>query len=403
MKKYAAHLSLALALGIVLFSCGNKKVQSTEINKATETVKWSSRLADSDLIRFDDWIVKDPYWGYHEGLESKAMLDMWRYTGEQKYLDFAAGFGNNIINEEGTIKTYDLASYNIDNINSGKVLITLFQETKDQKYRIALDTLMRQLAHHPRVSDGGFWHKKKYPHQVWLDGLYMAGPFLAAYAEAFDQPEALEDAIGQLEAAFEVLYSPEKHLLYHGWDERKAQPWADKQTGLSANFWSRGIGWYLMALVDVLDYMPADHPRREQLIAIANKVAVGIKENQDKTTGAWYQVIDQGDREGNYLESSGTAMFVYFLYKGLRNGYLPEEYLSVAQAGYQGLVEQFFKVEEDGTVSVTDACSVAGLGGDGNRDGSFDYYISEPIKENDVKANAPAIMASIEHERFLKN
>ncbi|AGA77191.1 glycoside hydrolase family 88/105 protein [Echinicola vietnamensis] len=386
---------------ILLFSCGAKKESNEKQQEAVAPVekKWSVRLADSDMTRLEDWIVGDPYWGYHEGLVCKAMLDMWHYTGDDKYFEFVKDFGNNIIEDDGTIRTYKMEIYNIDNINSGKVLIPLYQETGEEKFRKALDTLIQQLEKHPRVSDGGFWHKKKYPHQVWLDGLYMAGPFMAAYGAAFDQPAQIDDAVHQLMAAYEVLFDPEKHLLYHGWDESREQDWADKETGLSANFWSRGMGWFVMAIVDVLDFMPQDHPDRARLIDMANNIAVGIKDFQDPQTGAWYQVTDQGDREGNYLEASGTGMFVYFLYKGVRKGYLPDSYLATADKGYNGLVNQFFNVEEDGTVSVTDVCSVAGLGGDGNRDGSFEYYISEPIKENDPKGTAPAVMASIEHER----
>lgn len=395
------NLVMVLGAAILLFSCGAKKENNETQQEAAAPVeeKWSVRLADSDMKRLSRYGTPNSHWGYHEGLIGKAMLDMWRYSGDQKYFDFVRGFGDNIIEPDGTIRTYSMEIFNIDNINSGKLLIPLYKETGEEKYRIALDTLMMQLEKHPRVSDGGFWHKLKYPHQVWLDGLYMAGPFLAAYGAEFDQPAHIDDAVHQLIAAYEVLFDPEKHLLYHGWDESREQDWADKKTGLSANFWSRGMGWFVMAIVDVLDFMPQDHPDRAKLIDMANNIAVGIKDFQDPQTGAWYQVTDQGDREGNYLEASGTGMFVYFLYKGVRKGYLQDSYLATADKGYEGLVNEFFKEEEDGTVSVTDICSVAGLGGDGNRDGSFEYYISEPIKENDPKGTGPALLASIEHER----
>lgn len=396
-------VTLLMSATFLLSACGGNNTQEKETaSEEPQQEKWSVRLAESDMKRYKDWMTGEPYWGYHEGLIGKAMLDMREYTGDEKYFELIKQFGEDIIEEDGTIRTYDLDSYNIDNINSGKMLIPLYQETGKEKYKKALDTLMKQLENHPRVSDGGFWHKKRYPHQVWLDGLYMAGPFLTAYGTAFDKPEHLEDAIDQIIEVSNVHYDPEKQLFYHGWDESKEQDWANKKTGLSSNFWSRSIGWYAMAVVDVLDFVPQDHPDREKLIEIAGKLAEGIQRYQDEASGVWYQVTDQGDREGNYLESSGTAMFVYFLYKGVRKGYLDEAYLKTAHKGYEGLVEQFFKVEDNGMVTVTDACSVAGLGGDGNRDGSFEYYISEPIKENDPKANAPAIMASIEHERSVK-
>ena len=389
-----------LLIVLVLASC-QTKTEKTEETVADEK-PLSVQLAESDIERFTQLMTENPRWGYHQGLIGKSMLDMWEYTGEQKYFDFVKTFGENVISEDGHINTYEFKSYNIDNINAGKLLIPLYQETKDERYLKALDTLIHQMASHPRTSEGGFWHKLRYPHQKWLDGIYMASPFLAAYAVDFDQPQYFDDVVNQITLMAKHAYNPDKKLLYHGWDESKEQPWADKTTGLSANFWSRSIGWYGMAIVDVLDFLPEDHPGRSELIAIARNVAEGIQMHQDEKTGTWYQVTDMGDREGNYLESSGTAMFVYFLYKGVRLGYLDKSYLATAKKGYEGMVNQFFKTDEDGIVSVSKGCVVAGLGGPDNRDGSFEYYISEPIKDNDPKATGPAIMASIEHERSVK-
>ncbi|WP_164675032.1 glycoside hydrolase family 88/105 protein [Anditalea andensis] len=385
-------------LGVSSSSC-DVNVQTEKEQVAEE--KWSVRLAESDIERFTPLMSEDPRWGYHQGLIGKSMLDMWEYTGDEKYYDFVRTFGENVIQEDGTINTYDQKSYNIDNINAGKLLIPLYRKTEDERFRKALDTLLHQMENHPRTSEGGYWHKLRYPHQKWLDGIYMASPFLAQYGKEFNEPAYYDDVVNQITLMAKHAYDPDKNLFYHGWDESREQDWADDETGLSSNFWSRSIGWYGMAIVDVLDYLPSDHPDREELIQIAKKLAPGIRRFQDEDTGVWYQVTDKGDHEGNYLESSGTAMFIYFLYKGVRKGYLDKEYLTTARKGYEGMVKQFFKVEEDGSVTVTDGCVVAGLGGSGNRDGSYEYYISEPIKDNDPKATAPAIMASIEHERSL--
>ncbi|MCH7408070.1 glycoside hydrolase family 88 protein [Belliella sp. DSM 111904] len=390
-----------LSICLIFASC-KTNTESKDIENIIEEKPLSVQLAESDILRFTQLMSENPHWGYHQGLIGKSMLDMWEYTGEQKYFDFVKTFGENVIKEDGHINTYELKSYNIDNINSGKLLIPLYQKTNDERYVKAIDTLIKQLASHPRTSEGGYWHKLRYPHQKWLDGIYMASPFLSAYAKAFDQPAYFDDVVNQITLMARHAYHPEKMLLYHGWDESREQPWANKETGLSANFWSRSIGWYAMAIVDVLDFLPKEHSGRQELIEIAKNVAEGIRMHQDKSTGAWYQVTDLGDREGNYLESSGTAMFVYFLYKGIRMGYLSESYLVTAQKGYEGLVSQFFKTDENGIVSVSHGCIVAGLGGPDNRDGSFEYYISEPVKDNDPKATAPAIMASIEHERSIK-
>jgi len=390
-------LIAVLGLGILQYGCQMKSEIAQE-----EPEKWSTRLAQSDIQRFTQLMSEDPRWGYHQGLIGKSMLDMWEYTGDDQYFEFVKTFGENVIQEDGTINTYEQKSYNIDNINAGKLLIPLYRHTEDARYKKAIDTLLHQMSNHPRTSEGGYWHKLRYPHQKWLDGIYMASPFLAQYAKEFNAPEYYDDVVNQITLMAKHAYDSEKNLLYHGWDESREQKWADDETGLSSNFWSRSIGWYGMAIVDVLDYLPEDHPDRQELISIAQKMAPGIRRFQDEDSGVWYQVTDQGDREGNYLESSGTAMFVYFLYKGVRKGYLDQEYLKTARKGYNGMVNQFFREDEGGIVTVTDGCVVAGLGGSDNRDGSFEYYISEPIKDNDPKATAPAIMASIEHERSLK-
>ena len=387
MKKYLFSL---LATALLLMSC----------NQAEAVKKNYVRMADSEMQRNpESWMVDFSTrlkWNYCHGLELGAIYDVWEMTGDQKYYDYAVSYADTMIHEDGTIVSYKLEEYNIDRLNSGKMLFPILAHTNNQKYRKALDLLKSQMDTHPRISNGGFWHKKIYPHQVWLDGLYMAGPFLAEYAQTFDQPELFDEVVLQLTTAYSDLYDENTGLLYHGWDESREQRWANPETGLSPNFWSRSIGWYMMALIDVLDFMPANHDGRNEIITLLNSLSSTIEKFRDEETGMWYQVTDQGTREGNYLESTGSIMFIYTWVKGAQNGYLPSEYLQKGIEAYDQFVKRFIKENEDGTISVTDCCSVAGLGGEKNyRDGSFEYYISEPIRDNDPKAVAPFIKVSL--------
>ena len=277
----------------------------------------------------------------------------------------------------------------------------LWQITGDERFKQAALLLRRQLDTQPRTSDGGFWHKLRYPHQMWLDGLYMEAPFYAACAQAFNGPESsFDDVAKQIELADEHTYDASTGLFYHGWDDGKSQPWANPQTGCSSNFWGRADGWYAMALVDTLDYFPTNHPARPRIIAIFQKLAAGIVKWQDPVTGVWWQVLDQGRRPGNYPEATASAMFVYALAKGVNHGYLSRDYLPAIEKGYAGIIRNFIQADGNNRWSLTHCCSVAGLGGSSAngkmRDGSFDYYVSEPVVTNDLKGVGPFILAGIE-------
>lgn len=387
MKKY---IYLVLIISLTLLSC----------KQGDDTQYYYVRMADSEMQRNpESWMVdfsKGLKWNYCHGLELGAIYDVWERTGDQKYYDYAVSYADTMVNEDGSIKTYKLEEYNIDRLNSGKMLFPILSKTNNQKYRKALDLLKSQMDTHPRISNGGFWHKKIYPHQVWLDGLYMAGPFLAEYGQTFDDPDLFDEVVLQLTTAYDDLKDDKTGLLYHGWDESREQRWADPVTGLSPNFWSRSIGWYMMALVDVLDYLPKNHAGRDHIIVLLNDLSSVIENYRDQDTGMWYQVTDQGDREGNYLESTGSIMFIYTWIKGAQNGFLHNDFLQKGIEAYDQYLKKFIKENEDGTISVTDCCSVSGLGGEKvYRDGSFEYYISEPIRDNDPKAVAPFIMASL--------
>jgi alpha-L-fucosidase 2 len=367
-----------------------------------ENDDWATKMADSEISRHPEaWMIENakvPHWGYTHGCVAKAMLDLFEQTCDSTYFNYAKGYADSLITARGIIKTYQKDKYNIDNINAGKILFRLYEATGERCYKIAIDTLVAQMLTHPRTSEGGFWHKKIYPHQMWLDGLYMASPFLAEYAKTFNKPEVFDDVLTQIKLMDKHSYDAKSGLFYHGWDESREQKWADKTTGHSPNFWSRSLGWYAMALVDVLDFLPQNHPDRKEVLTIVEKMAKGISRWQDKKTGVWYQVTNEGDRKGNYLESSGSCMFVYFLYKAVDKGYIGTKYKTVAGKGFDGILQQFIKEESNGTCTITNCCSVAGLGGSGKyRDGSFEYYVGEPVIENDPKSVAPFIWVGIAH------
>ena len=368
--------------------------------------RWSVELAASDIARNPDAALldfnKDPRWNYTNGLVLSADLVVWKSTGDARFYDYAKAYADKMIDENGVIKGYKPEEYNIDKINSGKFLFVLLEKTKDQRYVKALHTLRDQMKTHPRTSEGGFWHKNIYPHQMWLDGLYMGSPFLAEYAKVFNEPALFDDVALQIELIDKHTYDPASGLYYHAWDESKEQRWANKTDGKSPHVWGRAMGWFAMALVDVLDFFPKDHPKRAMIVNVADKMAQAIAKYQDKDSGVWYQVMDQVGREGNYLESSASSMFTYFLVKGVKRGYIDKKYMANAQKGYDGILKRFIVKDEKGLTSIIEACAVAGLGGNPYRDGSFEYYINEPKRPNDPKAVGPFIMAAVEFEELQK-
>jgi len=362
--------------------------------------KYYVRLADSEMKRNpQSWMVDfSPKlkWDYCNGLELQAIYKVWEKNHNKKYFDYVKSFPDTIIDNDGKITGYKPDEYNIDKLNSGKMLYPLYELTKDKKYRKAIDILRNQMKTHPRTSEGGFWHKKVYPNQMWLDGLYMASPFLAEYAYRFNEPKLFDDVALQIMLIAKHNYDSKTGLYFHGWDESHKQRWSNPETGLSPNFWSRSIGWYMMAMVDVLDFLPADHPQRPEIIKVLINLSKSLENFRDSKTGMWYQVTDKGGMPGNYIESTGSAMFIYTWVKGAQKGYLPKEFLKKGKIAYGQFVKQFIKNNTDGTLSITDGCAVAGLGGDKKyRDGSYEYYISEPKRDNDPKVVAPFMMVSV--------
>ena len=356
---------------------------------------WSVKTSESVMQRHP---LLSTRWAYEWGLVLKAIEQVWLKTGDSRYYDYIRRNVDQFVQPAGHIRTYRLEEYNLDQINPGKLLFPLYRTTGDERYRKAAYLLREQLATHPRTSEGGFWHKQIYPHQMWLDGIYMAAPFYAEFARVFGEPAGFDDVAHQIMLIEAHTRDPKTGLLYHGWDESRSQRWADPETGCSPHFWGRAMGWYAMAIPDVLDHLPEDHPRRESIIAIFRNLVAALAAVQDQPSGLWYQVLDQGNREGNYLEASASCMFVYALAKGVRKGYIGTEYLDVAGRGYQGILQHLVTVDDRGQVNVNGICSVAGLGGEPYRDGSFAYYVSEKVVTNDFKGVGPFILASVEME-----
>ena len=394
---------------------GVSRAQTPRTFSGATPLEWAQRLADSEMKRLGTSYEaggSDPKarWHYAPGVLALALVRLGEETKQENYIKFGTRAVASHVGPDGTIQGFQAEDYNIDNIPPGKVLLAaLARGEKNDAYSKAAQSLRAQMATHPRTSEGGFWHKKRYPHQMWLDGLYMASPFLAQYGGLFNEPALFDDVAKQIVLMDRYSYDAATGLFWHAWDEAHAQSWADPQTGFSPHFWSRAIGWYGMAIVDTLDFFPVSQPEIDEIVNILKRLADGVVKWQDPQTGVWWQIPNLGSREGNYLESSGSAMFVYTLAKGVNKGYLPrEKYLPAILKGWEGLVKTLVKTNPDGAIRLTQVCEGAGLGytmADGKtpRDGSFQYYISEPIVDNDPKGTGPFILAGMEVQKLLNS
>ncbi len=399
-KYFKIRLPVFLAIMAMLYACSNK-VESEKKEIVQEQKPWSVAMADSEIKRNPSaWMLdfrETPHWGYVNGLVCSAMLKVWEDTEDQKYYNYVLSYADTLIDKNGDIKGYNKSSFNIDQVNSVKILFSLYETSKDERYKKAIETLYDQLKDQPRVPEGGFWHKKVYENQMWLDGIFMGTPFYAQYAATYGVDSAFNDIALQFELIEKHARDSETGWYYHGWDASKSVYWADPETGLSKNFWGRGVGWLYMALIDVLDFFPKDHPKRKALEAQFIDLSNTIVKNQDERLGVWYQVLDQPDREGNYPEATCSTMFVYGLLKGVEKNILDDSFITPAKKGYEGILENLIKVHEDGEVELLNCCAGAGLGPADNpvRDGTYDYYINEAKRSNDGKGTAPFIMASL--------
>jgi len=410
MRSFIRHPLIASLAAAILFTspaCHTSEPaaapKTKEFNGASP-LQWSVRMADSETARRGDKLAwrsgRNVKWDYTAGLFTLSLLKLNEKVPTPAYVDFSKDAIGSFIGPDGSIQGYKPEEYNIDNIAPGKTVIALYELTKEERYKKCADLLRKQLDTHPRTSQGGFWHKQRYPWQMWLDGLFMGAPFYAEYTVDFNGPaKDLDDILKQFKLVDEHLYDAKSGLYFHGWDEKSEQDWAIKSTGTSSNFWGRGLGWFAMAQVDVLDFLPKNHPGRADIIALIKKTSDGIVKHQDKASGLWWQVLDQGGREGNYLEATASAMFVYSMAKAVNNGYLSRDYIPAILKGYDGIINKLIKTDGAGRISLTRCCSVAGLGY--GRDGSYAYYLREPVVDNDLKGVGPFILAGIELQKLL--
>jgi unsaturated rhamnogalacturonyl hydrolase len=363
----------------------------------------SQRMANATIQRWTNGKFSPPEkpwrWNYELGTLLEGMDAVWYDSANGNYYRYIKGSIDPFVGADGALSTYDQSEYQLDNILSGRQLLLLYRVTQDKRYYDAATTLRRQLASQPRNASGGFWHKQIYPRQMWLDGLYMAEPFLAEYAAAFHEPQDFTEIRHQFVLSEQHTRDPKTGLLHHGWDESKQQDWANRETGTSPNFWARGMGWYMMALVDTLPWFPESDAGREQLLDILKREAAAIVHYQDAESGLWYEVLDKGGEKGNYFESSAACMFTYALAKGVRLGYLPAAYATNAQKSWTGIQSHFLKTEADGALTLTGTVRAVGLGGSEHRDGSYAYYVSAPVVSNDPKGVGAFLLAATEMER----
>ena len=340
----------------------------------------------------------DHHWCYERGIITKAWVDVFERTGDRRFFDAAKANVDRYVTEDGGILTYEPQKHNLDMICMGRTAIRMYKATGEKKYELACRRLTAQLEKQPRTPEGGFWHKKIYPQQMWLDGIYMAQVFYALYQQEFSGGDA-SDILRQIQTVRERMFDEEKKLYYHGYDASRTAFWADPVTGCSKSFWLRSIGWFSVALADLLEIVTG--PAWEILAGIFRELMAGIAQYADEDTGMYYQVPDQGSREGNYLETSGSSMIAYAMLKGARLGVLEKEYAAKGQKTFSGIVEKNLSFTGD-ALNLGGICLVAGLGPENNRrrDGSFEYYISEPMVENDAKGVAPFILCYTEMKRI---
>lgn len=386
----------AFLLAAALCSCGSALAEDART--------WGQRLADSTIAEHPSlWNMRksdgDYRWAYTQGLVGLGMYRLHAKHHEPRYHDYMKAYVDHYVQADGHIRTVALDEFNIDSINSGKLLFPLLQETGDTRYRGAIEQLRRQLQWQPRTRDGIFWHKLKYPWQVWLDGLYMGAPFYAEHAQRFGRTDDFDDIVRQFRESYAKLRDARTGLLFHGWDESRLQRWSDPETGRSPGFWARSLGWYAMALADAYEHFPAEHGGRGELATLLGELSEALLAVQDARSKLWWQVPDQGGRAGNYLEASGSAMIAYAWAKGARLGMLEPRYRPLAQRSFASLVEELVDWDaKTGRVQLRNVCRGAGLGGDPYRDGTYAYYVSTEIAVNDAHGVGAFLLASAEIE-----
>jgi unsaturated rhamnogalacturonyl hydrolase len=383
---------------LVLFSeCSTQRAAA--ITVPTET-KWSVKMANSVLKRSDSliyYVDRNPKWAYDVAFLGMA-VDRLGNT-DARYSRYMENWVDHFVKPDGSVTDYKLKEYNLDRIFPGRDVIEVYKRHPNPKYKIALDNFIEQLKTQPKTNSGGYWHKNIYPSQMWLDGIFMASTFMAQYAKEFNEPRWFDIACNQTRMIYYKTLDPESGLLMHAWDESRSQKWCDTTTGKSHYPWSRATGWYILAIEDILEYLPENHPDRAGLISILQKTCEALLKVRDPKTGLWFQVLNYGSREGNYIEGSGSAMFTYAFARGAHKGYLDGKFLAIANSSFDSLIKELITVDENGLVTMHNICGGCGLGGNPYRDGSYEYYVNEKRIDNDTKGVAPFIMAALELDR----
>lgn len=358
------------------------KLNSITVNSALEMAEKASRT----LMRTfkPEQLPPANVWHYHQGVFLYGMQRVWEKTGNQEYFNYLKSYVDNLLDEEGN---FLFERDQLDSIQVGILLFPLLTETKEERYKKAAIKLRSLFNTLNKTKEGGFWHKDKYPYQMWLDGLFMAGPFALMFARAFQEPELVDMVLYQEKLMRKNMKDEESGLLYHAWDETRSMPWADSETGCSPEFWGRSVGWYGAALIDILDLLPRDHNGQGELIESLQALIKGYAHYQDEKSGLWYQVVDKGNRNDNWLESSCTSLFIYTIARAVEKGYVGKEYLKVAMRAYQGLLNEMIEIT-DNTLTMKGICI-------GTSAGVYDYYISRPTSENDLHGVGAFILASM--------
>lgn len=363
--------------------------------------KYIDRLISESTPDLPIWNIesirqgKKPHWNYIDGCMITSLLRMNQISGDSKYFDFAERFIDYYVSADGSILGYDIEKYNLDDINEGRVLFEMYRRTGKEKYRLAIENQKKQLDLQPRTNTGNFWHKLIYPNQIWLDGIYMAQVFNALYSKEYCGKN-YSDVLNQIKNVNKYMQNKDNGLYYHGLDCSKSIFWADKKSGLSRNFWLRSIGWFTVALVDIIEIVDEEDVR-DEFVKIFSDLIDSISAFRDES-GLYWQVVDKPGKEGNYLETSGSSMIAYAMLKGARLGVIDKKYAELGKETFDGICDRYLTVNEEGELNLGGICLVAGLGPENNtrRDGSYEYYISEPIVENDAKGVAPFVLCYTE-------
>jgi unsaturated rhamnogalacturonyl hydrolase len=386
-----------LVLLLVLSSCS---FQAQDHKKGQPDQKWSVKMANSVISRSDSliyYVDRNPKWAYDVALLGMAIDKLGKI--DIRYSKYMETWVDHFVKPDGSVLDYNIKEYNLDRIFPGRNVITVYLRKVEPRYKIALDNFIEQLKSQPKTKSGGYWHKNIYPWQMWLDGIYMASTYMAQYAKVFDSPAWFDVACTQTKMIYDKTLDTKSGLLMHAWDESRTQKWCDPSTGKSHYPWSRATGWYILAIEDILEYLPENHPDRADLISILQKTCEALLRVRDPRTGLWYQVLNEGGREENYIEGSGSAMYTYAFARGAHKGYLDSKFLAISENAFDGILKELITIDEKGLLTMHNICGGCGLGGNPYRDGSYEYYVREKRVDNDTKGVAPFIMAAIELNR----